>query len=190
MSVKHIADHYQRSLDLTPRHWAKTLYMRTIIRVVSSAYQILENERFDALIGSHLDFAVGPTLALWGWTFGAGPQGGLSPEWYRRLIRLSIATMFSTGNTESALQRWSLATEPSRVEFYRYPAEAFVLVCFRDEWMPPAYAARAAAILRKGGPAATIMLWEALDVYHGSDSRTRNPVPANPPTSAPGAKVW
>ena len=35
-------------------------------------------------------------------------QGGLETEWYRRLIRLAIASKESVGNVDSALHRWAL----------------------------------------------------------------------------------
>ena len=74
MSVSHIADHFERSLDLLPQHWAKKPLFRGVVRATSRAMQVLENERIDAMIGSHLDTATGKALAVWGWTYGVGPK--------------------------------------------------------------------------------------------------------------------
>src|SRR5690606_5134229 len=136
-----------------------------LLDTIAQAFQEMETERFDAYIGQHLDFATGPTLALWGWVFGAGPQAGLTTEWYRRLIRLAIASKYGTRDVENMIRRWEIATEPSQVEFYRYPTKTVILCAFRDEWMPENYATRAAEIVRRGGPLCSMVLFEALDVY-------------------------
>jgi hypothetical protein len=185
-----IADHWERTLELVPRWFrSKPAYM-ALLKVVADAMQTMETDRFDAYIGQMLEFATGPTLDLWGWVFGAGPRGGLPPTWYRRLIRVAIATKYSNGNTESLVRRWGLATAPSTVELYRATRKGVSLVCFRADWMPEAYAARVAAIVRLGGPVTTIMLFEALETYLGNSSRTEAPAPTPDTNTAPGAKVW
>lgn len=188
--VEHVGDHYDRAEAVTPRWWRGKPAFMALVKVLQLGVQELEDSKYDNWVSRRLDLAQGSALDWWGWFSGAGPRGGLEAQWYRKLIRLALAVRSSTGDVDSCIRRWQLATAPSQVEFYRYPKNAVALVAFRDEWMPEAYAVRAAEILRKGGPFGTIMLFEALTTYLGSDERTATPVPATPTTSAPGAKDW
>lgn len=126
----------QRALD-NLLHQYKQPRMIAFISALAEGAQVLEDQSFDLLTGSSLEYATGVTLNKWGELVGEG-RDGLSDTDYRRFIKARILANKSSGKVEELLTIFGLITAPSRVTYSDiYPA-CFSMYAFREDYMQEA----------------------------------------------------
>ena len=201
-AVKHIASHLEGATDFIPLHHRTKTGRYAMFQGLAALFQKLEDEVYNAYIGTSLAHAKGTALDFQGFVAGV-PRGGLEDYWYRYLIRAGFAAKTCTGSTNEIIRMFKIAmAEPLYVEFTRYNKNLIILTSWRDEFLPAEYVQRAADIVKKACPIGSVAIFETTIPYVGGTGaptdasgtpldavRTYAPLPATD-LQAPCARVW
>lgn len=170
--IVHIPDHVERVLGWVPGYHRAKPGVRALATAVGETVQELEDAVVGVYQGGLFPNARGKRLDDWGEALGC-VRGGLDDYWYRKLIRGTRRARYCTGTVDELVGLWAGFTG-GWVELEELPPGAVQLTAWRDTYMPPEYAARAAAVMREHGPGTTVLA-EALTRFLGGDARTIPP---------------
>ena len=175
--IAHISDHVERAMAYVPGyHRAKAGIKAAVTAILGLPAQELEDLIYDAASGETFRLARGAALTRHGEMWGVQREGLEDDAWYRRLIVGTARARRCTGTEDEMINLWKGFTDTDDVEADILPLDGLQLVAWRDTYMPPDYAKRAAAIMRAHSPAAGLVLIEALNVnYLGGSARTSPP---------------
>jgi hypothetical protein len=176
-SLKHIGDHKERLFGMLPSWMRYKPVISAVVESIGTVLQFIEDDIFDVATSETFALARGSRLDQWGLMFGVGPRRGISEADYRRLVQLAAQARRCTGTEDELTRLWQTATAPSTVEFRLAIPKCVVLTAWRDAYMDPAYARRAAAIIGQVAPTGAVVLVEAINTrFLGFSGRTRAPL--------------
>lgn len=173
-TLGHTPDRADRALRQMPTAWSRrrprlAAALRTLIE---NAFQPLENEIFALAMAWDLRRMEGWVLEDVGAWVGERKEG-LTTQEFRAIVRGKFRARRSSGSEPDVLETWAELTQARHVEINPVEHMGFVLVAYRDEYMRPEYAKRAAKVMRESSPMGAVVLFEALYAnYLGLDRDT------------------
>lgn len=130
--ASYIRDHLEQARqDLLSQFREKTR-IEALITALAFGVQTLEDELFDFVTSTTVDFATGDLLDRLGFIVGE-QRLGLTDTEYRRILRVRIAANRSSGTRDELISIFQQATSATEVRLIDSPPAAFLLIAFVQE---------------------------------------------------------